>query len=324
MRKFLFGVALVIAWTIPASAEEVCKLKRYAVIPFETDETAHIYVPVTLAGRSTRLMLDTGAYWSLIREELAKSLNLKIKPSVYMSLVDLAGNKIDRIATVPDMKIGPVALSGEIDFFIGGDSPGRTIDEDGGIFGLNLLTQMDLEIDNAGKTISLFSQDHCKGDGVHWADEAVTLKYKRQQADRPLGTRLKQKIDKNQIDSPIVVAELEGEPISVLFDTGATFSALDITLAKRRFGIGPGSPGVEPAGKTYTGSGEALDTYKYTFKSLTIAGIRFENIPVRLVEFDKDSQMLIGMNEMKRLRLYFSFKEGLIHITAADAGRSPQ
>lgn len=322
MRKYVFGVALAIACTIPASAEEVCKLKRYAVIPFEADETAHIYVPATIAGRSTRLMLDTGAYWSLIREDLAKSLNLKIKRSTDMHLIDLAGKKIDQIATVPVVKIGPVAFSGEVDFFIGGDTPGHTIDQEGGIFGLNLLTQMDLEIDNAGKTISLFSQDHCQGDGVHWATEAVTLKYKRQQADRPIGTRLKQKIDKNQIDSPIVVADLEGEPLSVLFDTGATYSALDLGVAKARFGIGPGSPGVEFTGKTYTGSGEALDTYKYTFKSLTIAGIHFENIPIRLVQFDNSSQMLIGMNEMKHLRLYFSFKEGLIHITAADAGRS--
>ncbi len=324
MRKYVFGVAFVLACSIPASAEEVCRLKRYAVIPFEADETAHIYVPATLAGRSTRLMLDTGAYWSLISEDLAKSLNVKIRPSVFMSLVDIGGNKIDRVATVQDVKIGPVAFSGEIDFFIDGDYPGRTIDQDGGIFGLNLLTQMDLEIDNAGKTISLFSQNHCKGDGVHWANEAVTLEYKRQRPDSPLGSRLKQKIDKNQIDSPIVVAELEGEPVSVLFDTGATFSAIDLELAKRRFGIGPGSPGVEPGGKTYTGSGEALDTYKYTFKSLTISGIHFENIPVRLADFDDTSQLILGMNEIKHLRLYFSFKEGLIHVTGADAGRSQQ
>jgi hypothetical protein len=33
--------------------------------------------------------------------------------------------------------------------------------------------------------------------------------------------------------------------------------------------------------------------------------------------------LILGMNEMKHLRLYFAFKEGAIYVTAADAGRPP-
>jgi hypothetical protein len=31
--------------------------------------------------------------------------------------------------------------------------------------------------------------------------------------------------------------------------------------------------------------------------------------------------VVLGMNELKKLRLYFAFKDGMIHITAADAGQ---
>ena len=70
------------------------------------------------------------------------------------------------------------------------------------------------------------------------------------------------------------------------------------------------------------GTGARIQTYTYTFKELVISGIRFENVPVRLGDFDGQAQVVLGMNEMKHLRLYFAFKEGVIYVTDANAGRS--
>ena len=321
MRNFLvLAAALLAVSAVSALADDKCQLKRYAVIPFETDENAQIYVPATLGGRSTRLMLDTGSFWSLITEDLANALNLKPKTSNYVQMRDAAGTKLDKIVSVPDVSIGALSY-GAADFFVGGADAGRTIEQLGGLYGQNLLTQVDLEIDNAAKTISLFSQDHCRGDGVYWTDEAVTLQYKRAAALQPLGTLIRQQVNKDQIDPPIVGADMEGEQVSVLFDTGAANTAMDLELARRRFGIEPSSPGVKPAGKVYVASGDAVETYSYTFKSLTIAGIRFENVPVLLGKFRESLQIVLGMHELKHLHLYFSFKEGMIYVTGADAGR---
>ena len=334
MRNFLILAATLLAVSaVSAFAAEPCQLKLYGVIPFETGEGGHISLPATLGGQSTRLELDTGAFWSVINGDLAKSLNLTLQPSTYIEMRDLAGAKIDKIARVPEVKVGNLSF-GAADFFVSGSAVG-SIERDGGLLGQNLLTQVDLEIDNAAKTISLFSQDHCPGDGVHWADEAVTLQYRRAAsglssddsgsgASYGGGTRFRQKIDKNQIDPPIVTAEVEGAPLAILFDTGSTYTAMDLGMARRRFHLEPGSPGVQPAGKIYAVSGEAIDSYSYTFKSLTIAGIKFENVPVTLADFHNNAQMILGMNEMKHLHLYFSFKEGLIYITAADAKRTPK
>jgi predicted aspartyl protease len=299
MRKLALLAALVMASAAPAIAEESCQLKRIAVIPFQTDNTAHIYVPVTLNDRSTHLMLDTGAFWSGVSQQMVAALNLQ-------------------------MKLGNIPFNSAVEMFVMGDLPNTTVDKNAGVLGRNLFTQMDLEIDNAGKTISLFSQDHCKGAGVYWADEALTLNFKREKPQTPTGSNIRKKPSKHQIDTPIVAADLDGEVVSVLFDTGATNSGMDIEHAKRKFGIGPGSPGVQPAGKVYTGTGEAVETYAYTFKTLTISGIKFENVPILLGKFDDDAKLLLGMNELKKLRIYFAFKDGMIHVTAADAGRTPQ
>lgn len=321
MRKITQLLLLALASTVVAHAEE-CQLKRYGTVPFETDERAHIYVPVTIQGRKTRLQLDTGAYWSTIRRDLVEELKLPTHRSLDMELVDLSGEKMKDVAMAPELVLGGLRY-GETEMFISNVDRSIPIEQEGGLLGQNMLQRMDLEIDNAGKTISLFNQDHCKGGGVYWADEAVTLYYKKEPAVAELGTRLK-RVNKNQIDLPIVLAEMEGEKVSVLFDTGATYTSIDLDVARRRFGITLETPGVKPAGQGYVAAGGLVDTYSYTIKSLTIAGIHFENVPIRLAKFDDSTQVLLGMNEMRHLRIYFAFGEGLVHVTAADATRSAE
>jgi len=312
------SAALVAFFCSSAFAQEPCTLERVGLVPFETDETAHAFVPAALADHPTRLMLDTGGFWSVITDDLAKALNLKIQRSYDMALVDASGAKLDRYVTVPHMKIGGLTIGIPVDFVLSQNMGATSTKEFGGTLGLNFFqNRIDVEVDNAGKTISLFAANKC-GDArvVHWADEAVTLNYRVERRGPPIGSRLGGK--KMQITLPIVAAELEGQDVRVLFDTASTVSLLDIDLAKRRFGVGPGSPGVTPAGKAYLPSGEVVELYSYTFKALTVSGIRFDNVPVHLGKFD-GAELVLGMHELKHFHLYFAFNDGKIHITAADA-----
>jgi predicted aspartyl protease len=305
-----------------ASAEECKPLRRYAQIPFQQDNTDHIHLPVTLGGVQSKMMLDTGAYWSIVRKDIASQLGLQPRRNYNLIMFDGGGNRIDESVMISEFRLGQLSF-GAAEFFVSGIWSGAPLNERAGVIGQNLLTQLHLEIDNAGKTISLFSQDHCAGDGVYWADEAVILKYERSNArSKPTGSRLKRDIDKNQIDEPIVTAELAGKPVRLLFDTGATFTSMDLEHARRVFGITKDTPGVQPAGSVNVGSGARIGTYRYVFPELTISGIRFENVPVLLGDFDGSVQVILGMNEMKKLRLFFAFKEGAIYVTAADARRS--
>jgi predicted aspartyl protease len=323
MRIHFLLIAALISTSVTALAEDCKPLGRYATIPFKDDGTGRISLPATLAGKATRLTLDTGAYWSSIREDLAKALNLKIRTSYDLNLRDASGKVMKEVAVVPEAKLGPLNF-GAAEFFLSGTTDDDLpMEHDGGLFGQNLMTQIDLEIDSAAQTVSFFSQDHCAGHGVHWADEAVVLPYQRAKARGRGNSRLRQGPDKNQIDPPIVTAELNGAPISVLFDTGATFSVLNAAVAKRRFNIDASSPGAKPAGTVYVAGGDAVETFQYTFPVLTISGIRFDNVTVLIGEFGDTSEMILGMHEMKKLHLFFAFKEGVIYATAADAGRRP-
>lgn len=323
MRGMILAAMALGALSVSAARAEECKpLQRYGVIPFEYTSGGNITLPASLAGQKTHIMLDTGAYWGNIRDDLVKALNLKVRSANGIIMIDLSGEQMTQVAVVPDVKIGNLNF-GAAEFFVSTGDRDVPLEEEAGLLGQNLLTQVDLEIDNAHKTISLFSQDHCDGDGVHWADEAVVLEYKRQKAQGHTSTRIGQSIDANQIDPPIVIADFEGQPVPVLFDTGASFTSMDIDVARKRFGVTPSTPGVEPFGKVTVAAGGTLDTYKYTFKKLSIAGVNYENLPVLLAKFDNNTQVILGMHEMKHLHLYFAFKEGRIYITAADAGTKP-
>lgn len=323
MRTLLILLIPALFVTSASAIAEDCKqLRRYATIPFKDDGTGRISLPATMAGKATRMTLDTGAYWSAIRRDLAVALNLKIKTNYNINLRDASGQAMKETTTVPEAKIGPLNF-GAAEFFLSGSSQ-LPIEEDGGLFGQNLMTQIDLEVNSAAQTVSFYAQDHCPGEGVHWADEAVVLQYDRQNKNATKNaSRIRQGIDKNQIDPPIVTAEVNGNPISILFDTGATFSVLDADLAKRRFNIDANSPGAKPAGTVYVAGGAGIETFEYSLPSLSISGIQFSNVPVLVGKFGDSSQMILGMNEMKKLHIFFAFKEGAIYVTAANAGRAP-
>jgi predicted aspartyl protease len=325
MRLAIVAAFVVTAVCGPQAFAETCEpLKKYTTMPFRLGDEGRIYVPATVAGRQTHLMVDTGAYWSSLNQDMAQALNLTTRMPAF-EMRDATGERMRKSGVVPEVKIGTLNF-GAAEFFVNNHNARGTIEQDGGIMGRNFMTQVDVEIDNAGKTVSLFSPIHCRGDGVYWADEAVTLEFKKAKANRPLGTRIRQTQSKeyaNQIDTPAVTAMLEGEAVTVLFDTGATHTFMDKEFARRRMGITETSPGAKPAGKAYASGGGETDVFSYVFSTLTIGGIKFENVTARIGDFDNDTHVILGMNEMKHLRLYFAFRDGMIHVTYANASRQP-
>jgi|GEM_PF-4361409 len=326
MKQVLAATILLCAYALSgtaATAQECKPLLRYAQIPFQQDSTKHVHLPVIPGGVQSKMMLDTGAFWSLLRKDMAAQLGLPPKRNYDLHMLDSGGNKIDETVMVPEFRIGQLNF-GRVEFFVSNLWARLPLNERAGVIGQNLLTQVHLEIDNAGKTVSIFSPDHCPGDGVYWADEAVVLKYPREGSRRTqAGSRLQQDARMHQIDEPIVWGELAGKPVRVLFDTGATFTSIDFDHARSAFGITKGSPGIEPAGEVNVGSGARIKVYRYVFPELKISGIRFENVPVLLGDFDRSAHVVLGMNEMSKLRIFFAFKEGAIYVTAANAGQTP-
>jgi predicted aspartyl protease len=300
MKRVLI-VAAMLATAASAQAAGPCKLQRMAMVDAEVDGSDHLFIPAELAGRATKLMVDTGGAWSLIKSDLVDELKLERHVNQQLRLVDASGTRMREYVSVPDLKLGNLKFSGKTDFVVMSGYHGD-LDDFGGTIGLNIIARFDVEMDNAAKKIMLFHPDHCSHIGAYWADEWIELKL----------------INENGL--PETKVDIDGESIRALIDTGSTRTFMDLDLARRRFGLTPSSPGVTPGRDLTLPSGKTSKTYNYTFKSLTISGFVFTDVEVVLDDAD-GATLTLGMHELKHLHLYFAFKEKMLYATTADVRR---
>src|SRR5262245_24860852 len=179
MVRFLFICLVFFVFGASAKADPGCELQRLLSIESKPDRGRHLLMPVTLMDRDTHLLLDTGGAWSMMNESFAKSLQLPIRQyRGEIQFYDAVGGRISSYVSVPSMKISGVQLKHAADFLViaRGDMPGYV--RDAGTMGMNFFSKLDIEIDNAKRTIALFLQRDCEGGGVHWADESTWFSFR--------------------------------------------------------------------------------------------------------------------------------------------------
>jgi hypothetical protein len=133
---------------------------------------------------------------------------------------------------------------------------------------------------------------------------------------------------------------LDGQSLLAIIDTGATYTTITSKLAQESFGLTPSSPGMEPAGNV--NGDPKLFSYSHTFSSLALDGITIKNLRIIVMPdrvTDEKSpryryylsggklysqkrlelpELILGMDVLKHLRLYFAFDEHNLYATPAD------
>jgi hypothetical protein len=122
------------------------------------------------------------------------------------------------------------------------------------------------------------------------------------------------------------------------FSTIQQHGYMSMTVSNSLLGINGSSPQLKPM---VPQPSSRPPLYTYPFKTLTVEGITISNPQIDLV-YDNapectgkpayarmnvtetcygGSDMLLGLSEMEKLHLYFSFAEHILYFTAADAHR---
>jgi predicted aspartyl protease len=298
---FRFAAVVALLCASMARAEEMCELQRAAVLDAKVGSDIHLYLPAEIGGFKTRLMLDTGGGWSGMRAGLVKQLGLvpnKLRTTGY---ADAAGGMITHYVTVPRLTLGGQLVLGESDYLVMTDDSDEGLDTYGGTIGAERLSNYDIEIDNSTKSVMLFRSDKfCSGRLVKWTDKWIEIPYRFN----------------NEI--PELRVSIGGERVRAIFDTGSTRTLMDLDVARSVFGVGPGSPGVEPLDERTLPSGKKLQFYKFRVKSLEVSGLVFDDVEVRLGNFD-GYPLVLGMHEINQLHLYIASKRKIIYATQAGA-----
>jgi len=286
--------ALVIAW--PVAARASCSIKTMTLPVKMVGQRA--IATVGINGTTVPLMVDTGAFFSMLTEAAAAQLHLKLGPMPYgMQVQGLAGRVQAHATTVSHLQL----VKGEIpdvDFVVGGNEPGEGAM---GLMGRNLLSFTDAEYDLAHGVIRfVIPNDDCdKANMAYWAGETPVseLKLQRQHAQR--NPELRADI------------QLNGHRVTAVFDSGAG-TVVSLEAAHR---VGVKDVDMQPAGKAAGVGAGRVDSWTAPFDKVDFGDEVVQHNRLEVAAFDMEEDMLIGIDFFLSHHIYVSKKQSKMFFT---------
>ena len=320
MRARLFFAGLFLLAGCGASAAAECN-KPFLMIdslklsPAGKDDP-RFTVPATVNGQNAEFLFDTGGALPALSEELADGLKVS-RHNADVQLYGVAGHRSDQF-TVVDFNMGRIVHASKAEIMI--STP-------------NIITpvfmgQFDFDFDSANGKLNVFSGDHCPGKVIYWPYKVATA------------------VSYTKLDNHIMVpVTVDGKDFKAIIDTGADTSTMRLDLATYTFGLKPDTPGMKAIG--HMRDDEKAVVYHYPFKTLTFGDITVSNPKIVILpdivgkNADQDwgwfgghitappddlklPQIIIGMDVLSKLHIYFAQGERKLYITeATHAAPSP-
>ena len=272
---------------LPIAGWAECNLKSLELPVTMVDNGA--IATVGINGRQVKLLVDSGAFFSFLTEAAAAELQL---PLTYLpnglQVYGVAGRVDVRATRVEQLQL-PGGEIPSVEFMVGGNEPGRGAM---GLMGRNLLGFGDTEYDLARGVIRFIVADgDCRQKNLaYWAGSSVVSEVAlvRTGARRP---------------AVEAMASLNGQPVHVLFDTGAT-SVVSLAAAKR---AGVGAADMQPMGRIRGAGRGDLAAWNAPVDSFELGGERIEHNRLMVADFDlKGIDMILGIDFFLSHRIYVS------------------
>jgi predicted aspartyl protease len=299
-RKFFALCALLGASSLPLLSQAECK--RAALdLPVSISGTRPL-LDVKINHQNVRLLVDSGASFSVISEAMAAELKLKMGPAPFgLTMRGVGGaTETPSVALAKPFTVANVDIP-SLEFLVGGSEAGSG---SSGVLGQNFLMNWNVEYDLAKGLIRIFKDTDCSKQFLAYWD------VQNQQATVT-------GIEKVTTRTPVAIghAYINGEKIRVLFDSGASRSLLSLKAAARA-GVKVDSPGVIDGGLTSGVGRRMVRTYIAPFTSFKFAdGEEIKNARLRLADIDLDVDMLIGDDFFLSHRILVANNQGKLYFT---------
>jgi tetratricopeptide (TPR) repeat protein/predicted aspartyl protease len=293
--------------------------KREAIDLPVTISGTRALVPAKFNGQDVHLIVDSGAWYSMISAATAAQFKLKLKPAPFgLTLRGIGGSADPQIATVKTFTLANVDLPNR-EFLVGGSEVGGY---SVGLLGQNFLEAFDVEYDLANGMIRLMRDRDC---------EKVMLAY-WVTPDQPVAM-IKIAAATPQEPFTTATAYVNGIKIRVMFDTGAWASVMSFKAAERA-GVKPDSPGAVDAGYLHGIGRGAVKTYIAPFESFKFADAEeIKHTRLRIADLDLPfADMIIGADFFlshrifvanSQHRLYFTYNGGpVFNLSTSNSPKS--
>ena len=301
-RKFFALCVLPGALCLPLLSQAECK--RAAIDLPVTISGTRALIDAKINHQDVRLLVDSGAFFSLISAATAEELKLKMGPAPYGFELKGIGGATEQpsVALAKPFTIANVDIP-NMEFLVGGSEAGGGAS---GVLGQNFLVNWNVEYDLAKGAIRIFKDTDCS---------KQFLAYWDLQNQQPITVT---NIEKVTLRYPFAIAHayINGEKIKVLFDSGASRSLLSRKAAERA-GVKVDAPGVIDGGPGRGVGRNVVRTYIAPFASFKFAdGEEIKNARLRVADTDLEvTDMLIGADFFLSHRIFIANNQGKIYFT---------
>lgn len=328
----------------PALAENCGPLKQITSIDMvPAPQGARMFVPVTINGIPKQMLLNTAGGISSLQKGAVEAMGLHAIDASRVKMLDSAGNATQFFVGVDDFTMG--AIHGPHVQFVVTDAANANANLPfvGSLAG-DIMSLYDVEMDFSAHKLNFFSKEHCPGHVLYWNPAIVAVVPISFEAPTGDNSRTGFRPYVSRDIHIYVPVTLDGKPFLAAINTAANNSTLSANTAKFQFGITADSPDSKPLG-TLDGDPEHK-VFGHIFSTLTFDGVTVTNphvavIPdligskdpnnssrtdmrIRRIDDNIGPQLTIGMDVLRKLRLYIAFGERKLYVTPAAPVASAQ
>jgi len=304
MRKlchFLAALALLLPALSQAAGDAgSCRYVPIAKLAINAPPHRLPTVVGAINGKPTPMLIDTGAYQSMLVREGAERLGLALDPSGRYDY-GIGGASVSYLASVNDFSVGDAHTGKMVVPVLGSLSFKPDFDA---IVGADFLLQADMELSMADGSMRFFRASGCADTFLaYWDRDAMEIPFS--------GTA-------GNSNKPTVTVELNGVKLTAILDTGAGATVIARHAAERA-GVRIDAPGVHKTGQS-GGVGDAkVDNWVADFKTFRI-GDETVNNPRMLIGDDPPSgigeiDVILGDDFLRAHRVLFAMSQRRLYLS---------
>jgi predicted aspartyl protease len=287
--------AILLAGLLQACAAP-CNIGQGDVLPVTFHEQLQPLVPVEINGQTVPLLLDTGASVTALLPEGVQQLGLQQDGLRKTRLYGVGGTSREQNALLARLRIGRLDLRQLTVPVVLHSAPGQQ--PMAGLLGADVLSTQELEIDIPGRRVVLHNTAACATGTPPWAGDAASLPVEL--------------LPGRQV---VVRVQVNGFTVRALFDTGAMFTVLRPSVA-RRAGM-PEEAFTAPAAGVLLGAGPGTSAVRaFRVETIGIGEETFRDNRVGVAELGQQATygMVLGQDFIGRRRFWLSYARQRLYV----------
>ena len=293
-----------------ALAEECTPPRLESAVKMEPlGEHGKVAVPIFLNGVEKKFLFDTGGgSMNYISTDVARELKLKLFNSA--KTTDLDGNVSSKATIVENVSFG-AANAAHVPFQVASHLAYDGILSAGKMAMDKLhLAAEDLDMNFADMKLNFFSADHCQGGVVYWPHQVLAV--------------VPVTVVMGHIE---IAAAVDGHQLMAAVDTGTPWTTVNLAWAEQNLGF---SPDARPLSFGIMNAGSDDQIYFRRYFAFFFPGVTVTDplVIVRPIEFrggdvfeeihEPGPNMIIGMEVLRHLHIYYAVREQKLYITPAS------